>query len=314
MRRIWGALLGAGVVAAALAAPSPALAAPCPTGDPASPGQLRADVSYLAAAQRKGRAPGTKGDRKARQFIAKRFRCLGLEPAGDDGGFQRRFRTSERLRTANVVGVLPAADPARRSDILVIGAHHDHLGRERGKIFAGANDNASGTAALLSLAATLSARSEPLDRPVIFAAFGAEEESRTPPHLEGSVRFLRDMPNGFERDEIAQMINLDMVGTYHRRKGVQVYGPRRGDVRWRAVEEARDGTGELRLRYPGNASPGYSDAWPFHRRGIPTTFFHTPDPDCYHSPCDRPSALRYEPMSRIVRLAGGTAERLAGIG
>ena len=284
--------------------------AACPVGDPTSPEQLRADVSYLADVQRRGRAPGTKGDREARQFIAQRLSCLGLVPAGTDGGWQHRFRTSEGLRTANVIGLLPAANPARRAGALVVGAHHDHLGREGRRIFAGANANASGTAAMLAHAAELGARPKPLSRPVLFVAFGAEEESRTPPHLEGSVRFLRDLPLDFRRRDVAGMVNLDMLGTYHRQRGVQVFGPRRGDARWRAVKAAHPEAKPLRLRFPGNATPGLSDAWPFQRRGIPTTFFHTPDPDCYHAPCDRPGRLRYGPMSRIVQLAGGTVELL----
>ena len=291
-----------------------AAAGTCPAGDPASPERLRADVSYLAAAERRGRAPGTKGDREARRFVAERFACLGLEPGGARGDYQRRFRTSEGLPTANVIALLEAADPSRRAGALVVGAHHDHLGHRGRRIWAGANDNASGTAALLAVAAELAARPEPLARPVLFVAFGAEEESRTPPHLEGSVRFLRDPPLGFRRDDFAGMVNLDMLGTYHRRRGVQVFGPRRGDARWRAVKGAQPGAEPLRLRFPGNATPGLSDAWPFQRNGIPTTFFHTPDPDCHHAPCDRPAGLRYEPMARIARLAGGTTERLAASG
>src|SRR5688572_27138637 len=100
---VWIALV-VGMVVLGTGAPAgaaePDAAAGCSAGDPLDPAQLERDVRFLAAGERGGRAPGSVGDRQTRAYIVARFRCLGLQPAGDGGGYQHRFRTSEGDRTA----------------------------------------------------------------------------------------------------------------------------------------------------------------------------------------------------------------------
>ncbi len=246
------------------------------------------------------------------KMIAARFHCLGLEEAGERGSYFQRFRTSEGDKTANVIGLLPGSDPKLADHPIVIGAHHDHLGKKGGEVFAGANDNASGVTGMLAIAAELSSRPEPLRRPVIFAAFGAEETTDSAPYLEGSVRFMRKPPLGLEAKDIRFMVNLDMIGTYRNRGLAYVLGPRAGDPGFRQIHAANHGPDRVRLRYPGALdTEGMSDHWPFARRGIPTAFFWTPDVRCYHRPCDVPRRLDFEPMSRLVGVVAGSVERLA---
>src|SRR5262249_33926804 len=162
---------------------------------------LHADVEALAAPALDGRAAGTAGDRAARALIIERFRCLGLEPGGDDGGWEQRVGD-----TANVVGLLRGTGP----DIVVVGAHPDHLGDGR----LGANGGASGVAALLAIAQDAAARGAPR-RTLAFVAFGAEEQG-----LVGSTTFAEHAP----LERVVAMVNLDMVGSYASKHVVYAFG------------------------------------------------------------------------------------------
>src|SRR5262245_33839977 len=147
----------------------------CSGGAAFDVGALQATVQYLASDELGGRAPGTPGDEAARAYIEERFACLGLSPCGADGSFQQPFVTSSGKDTANVVGYLPGADPTVGSEIVLVGAHHDHLGQSGGEIFSGANDNASGVAAMLAMAHAFVQRGVVPRRTVAFVAFGYEE-------------------------------------------------------------------------------------------------------------------------------------------
>jgi Zn-dependent M28 family amino/carboxypeptidase len=113
----------------------------------------------------------------------------------------------------NVVGVLEGSDPKLRDEVIVVGAHYDHLGRggdgslapREGEIHHGADDNASGTAGLLELARLLSQEREKMRRTVLFIAFGGEEEG-----LIGSSYYVAHPARPVE--QTVAMINMDMVG------------------------------------------------------------------------------------------------------
>jgi aminopeptidase YwaD len=114
---------------------------------------------------------------------------------------------------ANVVGVLEGSDPKLKDEVIVVGAHYDHLGRggegslapREGEIHHGADDNASGTAGLLELARLLSQDREKMRRTVVFIAFGGEEEG-----LIGSSYYVAHPSRPIE--QTVAMINMDMVG------------------------------------------------------------------------------------------------------
>src|SRR3954468_23839181 len=142
---------------------------------------MRADLSYLASPLLAGRLTGTPGNDSAATFIARRYAVLGLRALAPN--YLQRFTArppghagqSISLPTQNVFAVLPGRDPALRNQYVVIGAHFDHLGTStegalgpdaRGRVVLGADDNASGTAAVLELA-RLFARN-PARRSIVF--------------------------------------------------------------------------------------------------------------------------------------------------
>ena len=177
-------------------------------------------MAYLASPALGGRAAGSPGSAQAAVFIARRYTELGIPgafPGRCDAAppcpplFAQSFRV-ESGSASNIAAVLPGADSLLRSTWIVIGAHRDHIGRtaqyardpERGMLVRpGADDNASGTAAVLELARRFKQRPPP--RSVMFVHFDAEEQG-----LLGSRVFVSEPPMSL--DSVMVMINFDMVG------------------------------------------------------------------------------------------------------
>jgi hypothetical protein len=185
--------------------------------------RVLADVRYLAADAREGRGVGTKGLDDAARYVADAFRQAGLEPAEDHSFFQRFTIPADApavmhtnlggTKVENVVALIPGQEPARRGELVVVGAHYDHLGLggygaldpdSTGRVHHGADDNASGTAALVEIARRLAPRRPP--RTVVFIAFSGEELGDL-----GSAYFVKH-PLVEPIDSVYAMINLDMVG------------------------------------------------------------------------------------------------------
>tara|TARA_R110000868_G_scaffold374220_2_gene638598 strand:+ start:3708 stop:4754 length:1047 start_codon:yes stop_codon:yes gene_type:complete len=179
--------------------------------------QLLDDLRILAADDMEGRRVGTPGSERARAYIISRFEAIGLEPIGESYvssfDFERRDGTS--LTGANIIARLRGTGDSSR--VMVLSAHYDHLGQRGEEIWNGADDNASGVAALLASAADFAAN--PPEHDVIFVAFDAEEAG-----LRGARAFVASPPVPIET--ITFNLNLDMVamsderilwavGTYH---------------------------------------------------------------------------------------------------
>jgi hypothetical protein len=248
---------------------------------------LAARLGALAAKELDGRAPGTDGDRAARALIAERFECLGLVPAGDDGGFEHAFVAGTRT-TANVVGLIKG----KSDDIIVISAHHDHLGDGH----LGANDNASGVTALLAIAQWIAQKGTTPARTLAFVTFGDEEDG-----MVGSAYFVKHAPAGVPLDKIVQVINLDMVGSYDSKHYVAAMGtfPK---LPARTLLAKLDEAYKIKVGLGGRARG--SDFEPFCDAGIPYVFFWTPDARCYHGTCDTADRIDYPHMAQIAALAG----------
>lgn len=277
--------------------PSPPPASCVDDGAPYDPAALRAHVAYLASAELDGRAAGSPGDAAARAYVAERFRCLGLVPAGADASYEQPFTAGGRA-TANVVGYV-AGDGEAGRDIIVVGAHHDHLGRGH----LGANDNASGIAALLAIAQAVRQRGTPR-RTIAFVAFGGEELG-----LRGSAHFAAHPPAALPLDRVVYDINLDMVGSYRSTGRVHAMGTFGGVAATPIVKALADEQRALRVGIGGRGAG--SDHEAFCRAGVPYVFFWTPDRRCYHQRCDTVENLDAEHLGQIAAFAGALALRLS---
>jgi len=272
------------------------------SGDPFDADALHAEVGFLASEKLDGRVPGSAGDRSARDFIEARFRCLGLVPGGEAGSYQQPFVNGEGVTTANVVGFIPGTDPGVASDIIVVGAHHDHFGTVGGEgLRLGANDNASGVVGMLAVAQAIRQRKVAPRRTVAFVAFGSEETLAVAPFTEGSAAYVANAPTDLPLSRVVYMINFDMIGSYSQEKKVYAIGtvgttPARG-----VLEGLAGATPALSVSLGEPGEEGASDHYPFCVAGIPYVFFWTSDDACYHKSCDRPEALDYVHLAEIAR-------------
>jgi len=208
----------------------------------------------------------------------------------------------------NVVGFLPGSDPVKREEIIVIGAHYDHIGfgevgslaPEPGGIHHGADDNASGTAGLLELARMLAADRAQLQRSVLFIAFSGEEEG-----LVGSAYFVRNPTIPIEK--VVAMLNLDMIGRMtNDRLFVSGIG---SSPQWEEIVKAANSDG-LSLNLAQSATGG-SDHTSFFLRNIPVLFFFTGMHPDYHRPSDTWDKINYEGQAKVVRMVYRVAMALS---
>ena len=176
-------------------------ARPAPGGWFPDDASIAAHVAELASPALRGRGDGTPDEAAAAARVAAWLREAGAEPAGDDG-YLTRFDYPGG-KSQNVVGVIRGRDP--EAGHVVVGAHYDHLGVDAGGIYLGADDNASGTAGLVAIAAALARDGQRPRRTVVVVAFGAEEAG-----LYGSAAYVAH-PARPLADAVA-MINLDMIG------------------------------------------------------------------------------------------------------
>jgi Zn-dependent M28 family amino/carboxypeptidase len=254
-------------------------------------------VTYLASNELGGRLAGSAGDEKARAWIEQRWQCLGFEPGGDSGSYQQHFKNKAGKSTANVIGIVRGSDASVADQVIVMGAHHDHLGTLAGKVYPGADDNASGVAGLLAVGQAIRQRAAPVRRTIVFAAWGSEEGGA---YFEGSKAFLANPPAGLSIPQIVYVGNFDEIGRYSAEN--QVYG--NGSFEGWPARQILD---SLMPQHPGlnvvlGSQGSLSDNRPFCDINIPYIYFHNEDPDCYHKPCDTADRIDYAPLGEIAQL------------
>lgn len=236
----------------------------------------------------------------------------------------------------NVAGILEGSDPVLKNEVIVIGAHYDHLGRggegslaERaGEIHHGADDNASGVAGVLELARIFSRESARPKRTLLFVAFSGEEEG-----LLGSNYFVTHavLPGA----ETIAMINMDMIGRM-KEKRLMIGGVGTAEE-WRkwlvlansvpdrkvlseAVQaSANSVTANITIPLPQRFTltlneDGYgpSDHSSFYAKKVPVLFFFTGTHDDYHKPSDTAEKINYEDEAQILLLVGGILRSIDG--
>jgi len=219
---------------------------------------------------------------------------------------------SRRATSANVVGVLERSDPKLRGQAVLFTAHYDHLGIRDGKVLPGADDDASGTAAVIELARVFAQDPERTKRTLVFIAFGGEEAG-----LLGSYYYAAH-PLAATR----AVINLDMIGRDEKPSTqtnglIEIAADTSNELNFiglksspglRAVlERANRGVG-LRLSYKWDDDAALNVLWrgdqfPFLLKGVPAVWlFNGFQPD-YHTPSDTIDKLNFTKMVKIVRLA-----------
>jgi len=284
----------------------------CPAVPSGWPEPLSA-VEYLAADALEGRFAGTRGEECAGEYIAVMFERIGLEPAGDDGWFQTLSLASAAMPHApdgegrNVLGLLRGSDPDLAASAVIVGAHYDHLGHggfgsvgEVGEIHNGADDNASGVAAMLEAARRLAGGPRPA-RSILFIAFTGEELG-----LLGSSHYTRNPALPLSRT--IAMVNLDMVGRLEDDPLI-VYGvgtaPEWKDI----IERANAGPAIPMAFEPAGYGP--SDHTSFYSSDIPVLHLFTNVHGDYHKPSDDWQAIDPAGLGRVAILTAGLAEELA---
>ncbi|MBI4615383.1 MAG: M28 family peptidase [Planctomycetes bacterium] len=272
---------------------------------------LRREVEWLAAPEREGRRPKSEGWAAARDHIREAFRAVGLEPAGADGGFDQAVRMDPGPKEGtNLLGILRA--PAPVDEHVVLGAHYDHLGidLESGLPFHGADDNASGVAALLEVARVLSADAgfrARMRRDIVFAAFDLEEQG-----LSGS-RYYVSHPS-LPIDEARGMVCLDMLGRslLDQTSGALIaFGAERSIGMRAALDRAGEASGDTVWPFGTEYVGPRSDFVWFASREIPYVFLTSGPHRDYHRVGDTADGIDVPSLARHTRLAAALAADLA---
>ena len=221
-----------------------------------------------------------------------------------------RPRTAE---VANVIGLLPGSDPVLRDEVVIVGAHFDHLGRGgegsraagSSEIHNGADDNASGTAALLEVARRVSEGARPAWS-ILFIAFDAEERG-----LLGSGHYVDEPVRPLART--VAMLNLDMVGRLG--SGPLTVLGMGSATGWDAILKAANAALFPRLPLRAVADGrGSSDHTPFEARGVPALHFFTGTHEDHHLPSDDWERIDAEGLERVAALVAELTVRIAGGG
>jgi Zn-dependent M28 family amino/carboxypeptidase len=254
-----------------------------------SEAQLLKDVRFLAADTLEGRLVGTPGSAKARAYLLDRMKSVGLEPAFS-GSYEQHFEFTRRSspkrveRGVNLVGMIRGSSDSDR--VMVVTAHYDHLGVVKGQIHNGADDNASGVAALLALAQAFKAR--PPQHTIVFALVDAEEGGSAL-STNGARTLVAHPPVPVER--IALNFNMDMVSKNAKNELYAV-----GVHHWPFLKPTLDAVAKdapVKL-LQGHDRPEdgdqdwtlLSDHAAFHAAKIPWVYFGVEDHPEYHKPTD----------------------------
>lgn len=194
--------------------------------------------------------------------------------------------------TANVVGIVEGSDSLLKNEYVVLGAHLDHVGYQGEKLyFPGANDNASGVAAIIAIAEALKKSKVEIKRSIIFIAFSSEESG-----LRGSKYFVDHSP--VDLSEVVAMLNFDCVG---QGDSIAIGGRLSFPKLWKKVKKIDKHT--TKLLSTRTFGGGGADAEAFYRAGISTLYFNTTNGYKHlHSPSDRAETINPELIEKVAKL------------
>lgn len=269
--------------------------------------QIKKDVQLLASDSLQGREVGTEGEKMASAFIASRFESMSLTPAGTNGFYQPFFvKDSQNPHEKATIYSEDAVSGTYGTNVMayldnpgnemvVIGAHYDHLGyggfsslhRGDSAIHNGADDNASGVAALLSIAEDLA--KHPTHRDMLFIAFSGEEKG-----LWGSNYFTKNPT--IDLSKVNFMINMDMIGRLDTARGIAIHGTGTAP-NWPEIIDTTNTIGLKILKKESGIGP--SDHTSFYLQGIPVLHFFTGQHEDYHKPTDDSELINFEGIQTI---------------
>jgi hypothetical protein len=272
-----------------------------------SAAELDSHVTTLADDSMEGRRPGTAGGQAAGAYLMRELANRGLVAAGDEDRttFFQEFGRGYR----NVLGLWEGSDPELKSQVVVVGAHYDHVGYGSrrtsrggiGRVHNGADDNASGTAAVLEAVDAIVQLPVRPKRSILFALWDGEEFG-----LLGSKHWVSHPTVPIHN--VAFAINLDMVGRL-REDRLRVIGSR-STLGLRQLVSRQNAELNLHLEFPWKIR-ARSDHSPFYDYGIPVLMFHTGLHDDYHTPRDDAELLNPEGMQKVTQLLFNVAWELA---
>lgn len=272
--------------------------------DPVS--QITQDIKILAADSLKGREVGTEGEKMAADYIIGEFEKIGLSPSGTDGFYQTFFvkdadnphaqpssdSGEDGITGYNVLGMLD--NPG--NNIIVIGAHFDHLGmgdfsslhRGEQQVHNGADDNASGVAAMMHLARVLSKKE--LNHDIVFFGISGEEKG-----LWGSNYYSKNPT--VDLTKVNFMINMDMVGRLDESKGLAINGTGTSPI-WNDLLD-KVNIDSIKL-IKSSSGIGPSDHTSFYLQDIPVLHFFTGQHEDYHKPGDDAEKINHEGVLKVA--------------
>jgi hypothetical protein len=267
--------------------------------------ELRSHVEYLAGDTFEGREAGARGGRAAGVYVEEYFSRHHLTPAGAKGSYYQPFGSGHR----NILGLLEGSDPELREEVILVGAHYDHVGYGNaqnsngpvGYIHNGADDNASGIAGLLETIEALTSLPQAPRRSILFVAWDAEEKG-----LLGSYYWLEHPTIPLDRVVLA--INSDMIGRL-RKQRLEMYGTRT-TAGLRELIARQNVDQNILIDFTWEMKDD-SDHWPFFIRNIPSIMFHTGLHDDYHRPSDDPERVNNDGMYDVTRLLVRTVDAAA---
>lgn len=284
----------------------------CKTEPKVAESKIKEDIAFLADDKLEGRQTGTDGEKKAAEYLIKRYKEIGLDPKGTEGYLQPfsfkpktdphkevEFTTNadSTITGNNVIGYI---NNGAKSTI-VIGAHYDHLGfggegslfrGEEKAVHNGADDNASGVAVMLNLASRLKVKNDTAkvkdNNNYLFMAFSGEEMG-----LLGSNYFSKNPT--IDANSINYMINMDMVGRMKADSTLAVYGTGTSPL----FKQTLKANNEKFKLIENESGVGPSDHTSFYLIDIPVLHFFTGQHEDYHKPGDDSEKLNYEGMRLI---------------
>ena len=274
---------------------------------------FRERVGVLAHDSMRGRATPSPEIEQAARWIAGEFAAMGLEPGGGGGEFIHRYSFRPRRAEAdappvdapNVAAILTGGDPERREEYVVFSAHMDHVGVGRpdasgDSIYNGADDDASGTAAVIEIAEAFAALEEPPPRSLVFLLVSGEERG-----LLGSRAYADDPPEPVASGRMVANLNMDMVGRNWPDTIVAI-GKEHSDL-GATLERVNAAHPELGMTaiddlWPEENFYFRSDHFNFARNGVPVLFFFNGTHEDYHRPSDEPELIDSDKAARLARL------------